>query len=345
MGKIGIRTIIRPDIVVRPENILRFPAREPRVVALVANLVRVDCHLPYFFSAGCSLENAKGVELEMVRSRLAALSPDENPNLLRNLYEHEDIAIQTPSGTGYTWQPLPQVDWKYYVLKSKDRGAEALTLHQLSNITSTPIDLQSLLLYNATDFRYHEADFKRHHSGGGQTRTVTTINYREIEILRTLFARWGEMDLTVANGDRAYPEISRALQMFDDLSLLAPHSDFQFLALFAIVEMLVTHEPEGNGDASITNQIRRKMPILTRRFDEPIVPPSEIQDASSEKIWGALYDLRSNLAHGSLANFSHGKHAVLKRQELACEYLTSTVAALIRQSIHDPQLLRDLKAV
>lgn len=133
--------------------------------------------------------------------------------------------------------------------------------------------------------------------------------------------------------------------MFDGLNSLELHGDPQILLLFAIIEMLITYEAKGTGDASITNQIRRKMPVLLNRFEEPVPLPKAFGEITQENVWKALYDLRSKLAHGSLADFDKGNHAALKNQKLASGYLREAVKALIRHAICDPQLLRDLKDV
>jgi hypothetical protein len=250
-----------------------------------------------------------------------------------------------PSGSGWTVRPLPEDRWRYFVIKSSDRGENLRILHEIANITTTPIDLQSLIVYSATAFRYHSETLKRHFDGTPLDRVVVTIDDQELETLTSLFLKWKAMSNENKEGEEAYPEISRALKMFDTLKLLPKQSDFEILSLFSIIEMLITHEPEGAGDASITKQIRGKMPMLLKRSVKTMPTPEVLKAVSAEKIWNALYDLRSCLAHGSVANFQKGKHALLKNDKISSEYLRDAVASLINLAIHDPWLLRDLKSV
>ena len=85
--------------------------------------------------------------------------------------------------------------------------------------------------------------------------------------------------------------------------------------------------------------------MLLKRAVRIMPMPQTVEAVSAEKTWNALYDLRICLAHGSVANFQKGKHALLKDHKIASEYLRDAVASLINLAIHDPWLLRDLKSV
>lgn len=345
MAKTSIPVEDAHDFNIAPERTVVFAASPPGAMALVANPVQINAPLPWKFSDNLSLERATNDDLELVKTRLEALSPKDGFDNLYRHYEEEVIELRMPSGSGYTARRLQEDDWRYFVVKSNDRGEDIRVLHELANITAIPLDIQSLIIRNATHFRFHSETFKRHFEGGWLDRTVVTVDLQELQGLTSLYVKWKAMLSETAEGEEAYPEISRALKMFDTLKLLPRQSDFEILSLFSIIEMLITHESDGAGDASITKQIRGKMPMLLKRATVAMPTPEVLREVSAEKIWNALYDLRSCLAHGSVANFQKGKHALLKNQKIASEYLRDAVASLINLAIHDPWLLRDLKSV
>jgi hypothetical protein len=87
---------------------------------------------------------------------------------------------------------------------------------------------------------------------------------------RGLFKKWK----LVAIGSTESPEhpwLQRAATMFENLNDLPEQSDSHVLGLFAIIEMMIAHNPNGKeiGD-SITHQMKKKISLLTRRFDVPL---------------------------------------------------------------------------
>jgi hypothetical protein len=321
MGKTTVPMEDAPDFNISPERTVVFPASPPGATALIVNPVQINSSLPWKFADGLVLERATDDDLELVKNRLNALSPSDGFGNLCKYYEEEVVALRMASGNGYAMRTLPKDRWCYFVVKSNDRGENLRILHELANITTIPIDLQSLIIYSATGFSYQSETFKRHFDGMPSNRKIVTIDDQELGALNSLFLKWKAMLSEKEEGEDAYPEISRALKMFDVLKFLPKQSDFEIMSLFSIIEMLVTHEPEGAGDASITKQIRGKMPMLLKRAVMKTPTPETLGEISAEKIWNALYDLRSCLAHGSLANFQKGKHASLKSHKIASEYL------------------------
>ncbi len=145
------------------------------------------------------------------------------------------------------------------------------------------------------------------------------------------------------SGGAAFPEILRAMSMFDSLSFLPQNSEFHVLHLFAIVEMLITHNPklEDRGD-SITHQMQSKIPLLFRRFSKPLDFSNFFPNATEKKIWSALYTYRSALAHGGIPNFQ-ANLKILKDANNAKAFLREVVKALLRHCLKEPQLYKDLR--
>jgi len=131
--------------------------------------------------------------------------------------------------------------------------------------------------------------------------------------------------------------------MLNALRHLDTSSEFVVIGLFAIIEMLITHNPklEDRGD-SITHQMQTKIPLLSRRFKRELPTHSYFGDADDAKIWTAMYAYRSAVAHGGVADFTK-KLSLLKNPENANNYLRLAVRSLLRQAFEEPELYRDLK--
>jgi hypothetical protein len=112
------------------------------------------------------------------------------------------------------------------------------------------------------------------------------------------------------------------------------------LGVFAVIESLLTHDPQGSHD-SLTHQIKGKMALLEKRFHNPL-DYSCFASAKSETIWGKLYSYRSAIAHGDTPDFK-GTLSVLKDQMTAVSFLDSAAKALLRHALEEPELILDLR--
>ena len=148
---------------------------------------------------------------------------------------------------------------------------------------------------------------------------------------------------------------TRPLGMIDQYAQalrLSPGSRFQFLALCTVIEGMLVHRPKSSDSTESTSrQIKRKIPLLFRRCPSPALPsnffPKFKDDQSWDALWGALYDLRSEIAHGDQPTFTgSGKGKIdLVDLESCVKYVSATCRMLIRQLILEPQLMRDLQDV
>ena len=131
--------------------------------------------------------------------------------------------------------------------------------------------------------------------------------------------------------------------MYDSLRMLSPNSEFHVLGLFAIIEMLITHNPklEDRGD-SISHQMQSKIPLLSRRFRRPVDYQSFFPGANEKRVWTAMYGYRSALAHGGVPDFN-AKLRILKDAPTSVAFLREAVKALLRHSLVEPKLYRDLR--
>ena len=138
-----------------------------------------------------------------------------------------------------------------------------------------------------------------------------------------------------------HPDIARALMQFRLVSCNPAHTLYP-LGLFAVLELLLTHDPHGNYD-SLSHQIRTKIPLLERRFDCPI-DYSVFTDSKKETVWKKLYEYRSAIAHGGALQFDRGL-SVLKDAPVARGFLEEATKAVLRHALKEPELVLDLRSV
>lgn len=108
-------------------------------------------------------------------------------------------------------------------------------------------------------------------------------------------------ELRCALDDEKYPEITRALALFEQLDQLSDAMDAKLLGHFTVLESLLSHAPDKYDPVdSITRQLKRNLVLLDHRM-----PPNENleldrfgKNATGEQVISNLYSIRSAAAHG-----------------------------------------------
>jgi hypothetical protein len=139
-----------------------------------------------------------------------------------------------------------------------------------------------------------------------------------------------------------HADIDRALELFRQVGAVDRVHLLHFLGLFAVIEVLITHDPEGSYD-SLGHQIKTKIALLERRFADPL-NYGEFRPAKNEKVWSLLYAFRSRVAHGAPIDFSRGLK-VLGNPQTATKFLRQATKQLLRCALLDPELVLDLRAI
>lgn len=322
-------------------------SKDKVVVGFVLNPYEVECPLPYQLAPNCFLEKAS---TQMTQTIKKALEENVHPqSWVRPGHLYECDMVKEPNDNGFSWRTvlLGSENWRYnVVVNSDDNGIKNLNLNLIANITDTP--LQNTALY------FHLDNGIVHgmgcnpgvmHSYFALPTEIAPIPIGEAhlsQIRKTAadyYTMFG-MDLH----PQKHPELHRAIGMFDALKQLPLDSEYQLLGLFAIIEMLITHNPklEDRGD-SITHQMQSKIPLLARRFDKKLNYAGYFDDASEKRVWTALYALRSSVAHGGEVSVSRPELRVLKDFQHSVSFVRDVVKCLLRHSLTEPQLYLDIK--
>lgn len=312
--------------------------------ALVMNPINIDpsVTLPFELGTNVFLDRVSIEErVEFKEILLTNKSHELDDPYVRHEVEFTAIEDQ-PGSISYPSYYLEEEDWRYFVIRCGDNGEST---HALGNICETSqawIDIKGFTLASFGGYMHNPAIYLNRYGMGAVhlTTTITTENLLEIRELFSLYC----LRTGLGSSNCSYPEIARAFAMLDSLTMIPKGSPFQVIGLFAIIEMLITHNPklDDRGD-SITHQMKSKIPLLARRFDRPLPYNEFFANVAPEKIWSQLYAYRSAIAHGGTVEFQTAKLKNLRDSDNANDFLRSTARALLRHVLREPDLYRDLK--
>ena len=135
-----------------------------------------------------------------------------------------------------------------------------------------------------------------------------------------------------------------ALQQFRELHAIPPSSPLRFLGYVAILESLVTHQPDPKDHYdSLTRQVTQKMLLLGRRCQLTLPFDRFGPDCKPETLWKKLYAHRSAVAHGVPIDFN-GKFQMLGNASQALAFIRDSTVAVMRHALGEPELVSDLRA-
>jgi hypothetical protein len=306
--------------------------------AFVANLLDVDCELPFEIVPGHSFNRATAEQREAIRAfinrfRMETVTP--------SIYERE------PIHTGQIIR-LDESKWRYFVCEFMGSNEVMVDIEQAAALTHAG------LLFTPT----FTCTSVRDPADSAKVRSVPTgvltyphlsievfgdFNAFRLQLQKLASSDFKELQETyremVAIRD-AHPGIIRACAMFQHLSIAPSHSSLSVLGYFAVIESLLTHDPRGEYD-SIGHQIKSKIRLLSNRFQTPMDYTS-FGGADPAKIWSKLYHFRSRLAHGSQISFA-GDLQILKDPDHVEDFLRIATRRILRHALREPALYADLQ--
>lgn len=307
----------------------------------ILNSIEVVHALPYEISPGIRLTRATEDQVREIKRRLESLLGDGHTGWSQF---YECMFYRSPEyPDSIIPRQLPPEYWRYYIIETDDNGKKNIDLQYASNASLMPLDICSIRFMNNGDFGWRTGSLHYHFFGKAPAPPVQ-IGRSELADLTSAYTQY--MEVTGGIGTTTqFPEILRAQELLDSLSLIPASSDFHILGLFAIIEMLVTHNPklEDRGD-SITHQMQSKIPLLSKRFANRPAHEKFFGNVPEKKIWSSLYKYRSTIAHGGVADFRSGELQLLKDGGTAKAFLLEVVRKMIRHSFTEPVLFRDLRA-
>jgi hypothetical protein len=230
-------------------------------------------------------------------------------------------------------EQLPREEWKYFVIAFQGSNQNMIDLEYAFVLCPWEIKVGFTVIQRSA---YHAGRlFEMLDSNAYAIPEMIEVTQSQIQGVASIYRRIQEF------GHESL-DVRRTASQIQDLDALPTRSNVKFLGYFAILESLLVHEPKGTDPyESITRQVKQKLALLDNRWN-PRMDLSIFGKASSETIWGKMYDYRSSLAHGNEPNFKKDLQ-VLKDRRSALALLRFAVKAIARQALLEPQLVSDLK--
>jgi hypothetical protein len=303
-------------------------------IGLILGKVNITAELPQEILKDVELRLASDLEIERFKQALAG-GFNYRTGHAESYFEYDHV--QESEGF-YTPKRLSRNQWRYYVVKEKGYGDTLQLLDLLSNVSDIPLDCSKLrLVSGGTSNR--TAHLANVFSSSHVYKPIIELTEVHVGQLVELFDAYSSIPDKELQG-----EIFRGLNMLDDLGSLPFYSPFIVIGLFAIFELLLTHQPhEKDNSDSISHQLRTKMNLMSHRFEGAIDYDAYFGSVSQTKVWNGLYKYRSLVAHGSNTDFNKAELKILGNANNANQFLSKVLRLLFRQCLKEPQLVSDLK--
>lgn len=234
--------------------------------------------------------------------------------------------------------PLPPEEWRYYVISFHGNNQTLVKLENACAIAQQELEIGFTVLRSGTlgGLLYHTGRFFHALENAHSSQDFfIDVSASSVEELVAIHARLEQQDERLA---WLRPRVAHVAALKE----LPPQSTMRFLGLFAILESLLTHVPQATDPYdSITRQVKKKLALLNNRFTTPL-DYQQFGTASPDTVWAKMYAYRSALAHGGTPDFEV-KLRVLRDHKQAYQLLTTTVKAVLRHGLNEPQLLADLR--
>lgn len=327
---------------------MKTARRIPSGYIFVGTPADFDDALPFRLSPRVVLRRATAAEILCTKTYLAELSGTYPCGQIfeSNFKEELDyFDMDDPPVEVRYWRPiaLPPEQWRYNVV-SVTRYVGNPFLGDASDLMllriSSQLSFCPLFLNTATSRGYRQSlDFAAdwHHY-----TNPTESEHKALKYQRQHLEDWRAILKLVAGIKDRFPLVWHSLKLFSDVPIIKGRNELTVLALFTVLESVLTHNPRGEFD-SIGHQIGAKIALVSNRMDMKF-DYSVFGNSSAETIWRKLYDLRSRIAHGAHVSFS-GPLKVLDDTYTVEKFMFSALRSILRFAVKEPALVTDLKAV
>jgi Apea-like HEPN len=309
---------------------------------LIAELLDLRVDVPYDIMPGVRLCRGSPLQVKFIKDfvfRAAGFGEKR----ARLTYELEQRA---PDSSGKQWFDLPPESWRYFVFAFGEAGKQVSDFQIAVSLGEPPLTIFSALTTREPFGQGFAFSWSVDAIQVTDWYTPTQEPVRAIVDQATLAHITGTYDAVVRLDAAKYPGILRALSSFQATKRIARGSDLLALALFSIIEMLLTHNPNDKeiGD-SLMHQIRTKIALLSERFVHKLDYSCFPDAKSADKVWSTLYSFRSRVAHGGEVDFAKNDLRLLVSRENALGFLQVATRRLLRHALEEPSLVEALKPI
>ena len=294
--------------------------------------------LPFTISASMTLRSATESEVELFNTHLEQTYGSSSRSIVPFNYEEVETEENGTKTTEYVVSDKP----RWWVIAFNGTNADVADLSYVANLITPKLHFGSTFLFSEPNQK-------------GEYETVIYGPHTKLEILsresRKKFRRVSSEELnklkkyyeSIYLSDVDLSHVRYALDLYNSASGLWFHSGLLTLSLFSVIESLIAHKPRLTETLdSISHQIKHKINLLSKRFDIKADHTQHFGEIDTIKLWGKLYGLRSDIAHGQSYKFV-GTYECLKSLENTNNFLDEMVRELIKLSINEPNLIVDIR--
>jgi len=309
---------------------------------VLTNMTVPDYRDPVDLIEGCVFRRASPEEVTLIRQYLGRFTANISGYEMPPRYEVQYIPREEGNSTKYDRKQLPENQWKYWVV-SFEGSNEVIhaTIQPALALNDPEIEVGMTVTYNVFDNILCPGVL--YNSGIIAKLSQSNFEFGEPQI------RMADIHRIAAycSHIRALPRdsfVRHALKILCDVQRLPVATDLGVLGYFSVLEAMITHKPRSQETLdSVLHQIRGKFALLRKRFVRPMDYAQYFNDAGAKKLWGALYEYRSCLAHGVKADFQSGDLQLLKSKSAAWDFIKEAAKNLIILGLDDPDFLADLR--
>jgi hypothetical protein len=306
--------------------------------AFVLNPFFYSGTLPVEVTPGLVLDKAAAEELEAITALISGLGGMTKWGLL---FRHEPIPREIRESPEWDRRLWPRET--YWVLRTTAGAQPIQRLCEASQLCDCELELGSVFPPPGTfipQVTFPESFFYYTllQSHGDAQRLDT----EDLLAVNSLHLRLEEFRVAEEK-DTARRSIVRLFDKFIALCAGKRYGELPLLGYFALIEGLITHDPQPGVRDSITHQLSTKMPLLMKRFTRPLALSDFADESDPGKLWRLLYKLRSRIAHGE-EGFSAAKDEKLRDMPSTTRLVRESLKRLFVLALQEPEFLFDLKA-
>lgn len=310
---------------------------EPSGITFIySNVDFEDADLPFVISDSLTLRAATASEVLQLNEHLREAYGSASRSIVP--FDHEPVEIEENGTKKTIYSESDKPRW--WVVAFNGYNHEVINLSKIATLISPKLHLGSTFLYSEPNQQGRRQGVV--YGGHSQVELLATESRKKhssvsIDELQKLKQYYGCIK------ENNFEQVNYVLELYSSSSSLWVHSGLLTLSLFSIIESLIAHKPRLTETLdSITHQIKHKINLLSKRFDIVLNHEEHFGEISYQKLWGKLYGLRSDIAHGQSYDFSGG-NACLKSLENTNIFLDKVAKELIKLSIVEPELISDLR--
>jgi hypothetical protein len=312
-------------------------------IFFILNHIDVKGDLPLQMIPDHTFRKARKNEIEEIE-KLISISQPRDYRFNSALYRSMVIREGDANRTSYSFEELPESDWKYWVIAFEGWNEKLHEIEKCALLLDPDLDFGFQIIF---EYEYQAGKVAAHTYmpihlvEKYNSREYHTANAKEITTSELKkISRFYEMSHNI---NPRYAYINHALENFLSIRRIPARSELLIVGYFSIIETLITHAPRLTETLdSIGHQIRNKVVLLRKQFSRHIAYDLYFKDASEQKVWQKLYSYRSCLAHGSIPDFS-GEFQILVDNRTILEFLKENIKELFKLALNDPEFMTDLK--